>query len=87
MALPKPSFAILLAPVKTWLALTACRRATRATDAPTSNVSSTILRSSSTDQRRLASRSLVSSRIVCSEVSIYSSWTLIDVPTSGSILI
>jgi hypothetical protein len=66
--------------------LTACRRATRATDVPASNVSSTIRRFSSIDRRRLASRVSVPSRLACSDVSTYPSWTLIDVPTSGSIL-
>src|SRR2546427_7238100 len=36
----------------TWLALTPCARATRATDAPSTNVSSTIRRSSSTVRYR-----------------------------------
>src|SRR6266850_2829115 len=70
---------------KTWLALTACRRATRATDAPASNVSSTMRRFSSTDLRRLFS-CLALSIAGCSDVSTYPSWTLIDVPTTGSIL-
>jgi len=42
LVLAQSFFTILLAPVKTWLALIACRRATRATEAPASNVSSTI---------------------------------------------
>src|SRR6266850_1603785 len=72
---------------KTWLALTACRRATRATDAPVSNVSSTMRRFSSTDRRRLTICFGVSSTMTCSDASTYPSWTLSDVPTSGSILI
>src|SRR5713226_7072594 len=54
----------------TWLALTACRRATRATDAPAANVSSTIRRFSSTERRCLFT-CLAVSIATCSEVSIY----------------
>jgi hypothetical protein len=53
------------------LALTACRRATRATDVPASRVSSTIRRFSSTDRLRLVI-CLGVSTVVRSEVSIYS---------------
>jgi len=42
---------------------------------------------SSTDRFRLASRLGVPLGMTRSDVSIYSSWTLIDVPASGSILI
>src|SRR6266403_1965399 len=44
-------------------------------------------RFSSTDRRRLTICLGVSSRMTCSDVSTYPSWTLSDVPTSGSILI
>src|SRR5258706_15730129 len=44
-------------------------------------------RFSSTDRRRLPICLGVSSTMTCSDVSTYPSWTLSDVPTSGSILI
>jgi hypothetical protein len=67
--------------LKTWLALTVCRCATRATDAPGSNVSSTILRLSATERRRRGNALLTTTR---SEVSIYPPmWTLTEVSTSG----
>src|SRR3984893_5654737 len=67
--------------LKTWLALTVCRCATRATDAPGSNVSSTILRLSATERRRRGNALLTTTR---SEASIYPPmWTLTEVSTSG----
>src|ERR1700694_5722073 len=67
--------------LKTWLALTVCRCATRATDAPGSNVSSTILRLSATERRR-RSKALLTTTL--SEVSIYPPMcTLPKVPTKG----
>jgi hypothetical protein len=68
------------------LALTACRRATRATDAPASNVSSTIRRFSSTDLLCLFTR-LATSTAICPEVSTYPSWILSDVSTPAASLI
>jgi hypothetical protein len=63
-----------------------CRRATRATDAPAANVSSTIRRFSSTDLFCHLFTWLATSTVICSDVSTYPSWTLSDVPTTGSIL-
>jgi hypothetical protein len=45
------------------------------------------LRANVESGRRLVSRLSIPSRLACSDVSTYPSWTLIDVPTSGSILI
>jgi len=67
------------------VAFTSCRRATRATDAPDSKVSSTIRRFSSSDRGRLFV-CLILSSVVCSEVSLYPFVDTIDVPTTGSIL-
>jgi len=54
--------------LNTWLALTPCARATRATDAPASSVCSTIRRFSSTERRRRGGTLLTTT---CSEVSTY----------------
>jgi hypothetical protein len=79
LLLPSRPSPYLLRQAKTWLALIACHCATRATDVPAPKISSTIRRFSSTDLRRLFTGVTVSI-VLCSEVSIYPSWTLIDVP-------